>query len=569
MLQCRKSLITLLAIGQTLLAGCGTATHSPKTSTQPENRDRPFTRKNVAASGDRSTRNLAEAHAHYAAGVIHDINDEPDQALEEFYKAAMADVGDERLVLDLSRRLLQAKKTDKALEVLTKATALPGASGTLFARLGLVYAQLDKNEAAISANQAAIKKSPRALAGYQNLFDVQMKSGQHAEALKTLERAAKQPDTDAVFLLGLVELCNGFGRAVPEKKDTLKPLELEVLNRAAKLNPANPNLSLKLADGLNLMGEIRKATEIYLQLLSKYGDFPPVRDEIRAKLTDIYLRGSNRERAVEQLEAMVRDDPANAQAYYHLGGLAYEEKKFDQAAEYFEKTLLFRPDIQQAYYDLAGVQINLNKTQDALATLDKARTKFPENFVTEFLSGLAYNRRKDYATAIKHFTAAEVIARVTDPKRLNQAFYFQLGAVYERNGDYQQAETYFQKCLEMSPNFAEALNYLGYMWADRGVKLEKAHELIEKAVKLEPKNAAFLDSLGWVLFKLNQPQPALEQILKAVEFAEEPDATLYDHLGDIYTALKQPEKAREAWHKSLAIEPNDQIQKKLGPPAAR
>ena len=95
------------------------------------------------------------------------------------------------------------------------------------------------------------------------------------------------------------------------------------------------------------------------------------------------------------------------------------------------------------------------------------------------------------------------------------------------------------------------------------MKLEKARELIEKAVKAEPKNAAFLDSLGWVLFKLNHPSEALKQILTAVELSEEPDATVYDHLGDIYAALKQPEKAREAWRKSLSIEPNDEVRKKL------
>ena len=38
---------------------------------------------------------------------------------------------------------------------------------------------------------------------------------------------------------------------------------------------------------------------------------------------------------------------------------------------------------------------------------------------------------------------------------------------------------------------------------------------------------------------------------------------MYDHLGDIYAALKQPDKAREAWRKSLALEPNEEVRKKL------
>jgi tetratricopeptide (TPR) repeat protein len=46
------------------------------------------------------------------------------------------------------------------------------------------------------------------------------------------------------------------------------------------------------------------------------------------------------------------------------------------------------------------------------------------------------------------------------------------------------------------------LNYLGYMLADKGIKLPEALKLIRKAVELEPMNGAYLDSLGWVYFKL-------------------------------------------------------------------
>ncbi len=181
----------------------------------------------------------------------------------------------------------------------------------------------------------------------------------------------------------------------------------------------------------------------------------------------------------------------------------------------------------------------------------------------EFLTGMAFSRQKGYAEAIQHFTAAEVIAQATDPKRLNESFYFQVGAAYERKGDYAQAEKYFEKCLQLAPEFAEALNYLGYMWAEHGIHLDKARELIERALKAEPKNAAYLDSLGWVLFKLNQPKEALGYVLKAVELSEEPDPTVQDHLGDIYGSLNQMNKAQEAWRKSLSLEPNEQVKKKL------
>ena len=107
------------------------------------------------------------------------------------------------------------------------------------------------------------------------------------------------------------------------------------------------------------------------------------------------------------------------------------------------------------------------------------------------------------------------------------------------------------------------MNYLGYMWAEHAMKLDQARELIEKAVKAEPKNTAFLDSMAWVLFKLKQPKEALPYALKAAELSEQPDATVYDHIGDIYAALKELDKAREAWRKSLSVEKNEEISKKL------
>ena len=131
------------------------------------------------------------------------------------------------------------------------------------------------------------------------------------------------------------------------------------------------------------------------------------------------------------------------------------------------------------------------------------------------------------------------------------------------HGRYVRAEKYFLDCLNLSPNFAEALNYLGYMWADHDTKLDQARDFIARAVKAEPKNAAYLDSMAWVLYKLHQPKPALEYALKAIQYSEEEDATLYDHLGDIYAALGQKDKARQSWSKSLSLEANDAVLKKI------
>lgn len=548
--------IVALLTAALIVAGC-TSTPSQRISVAKG----ASTNAAAAAEEDRSPEAIerrTEAHARYAAGVVLDLNDNPDAAVEEYFKAAMADVRDEQLVLEVTRRLLQLRQQDKALELLKRATDSPNASGQLYARLGMVYSLTGKKAEALEANHTAIRKAPHSLAGYQNLVHIYLQARQPEEALKVLEQAAKHPTAEAVFLVELGDLYAAVMRG--GGGDAAKEKALEMLGRADKLNPANPLLQQKLADSLAALGETERAADLYLKLLEKYPNLPTLRE----KLTDFYLRSKDKKKAIEQLEAIVRSNPTSAQAYYMLGSLAFDEKDYKKAVEHLNKALLLAPNFEQLYYDLAGAQVNLNQPREALQTLEKARGKFQPSFVNEYFTAMAYNRMKDYTNALKHLVAAEVVARATDTNRLTHAFYFQLGAGYERAQSYGEAEKYFRRCLQMDPKFSEAMNYLGYMWAERGANLNEARQLIEKAVELEPKNAAYLDSLGWVLFKLDRSQEALVWLQKAIEHSEEPDPTLYDHLGDVYASLDKLSEAREAWQKALAIEPNSQIEKKLG-----
>ena len=89
--------------------------------------------------------------------------------------------------------------------------------------------------------------------------------------------------------------------------------------------------------------------------------------------------------------------------------------------------------------------------------------------------------------------------------------------MYERQKEYDKAEKTFKKVIELNPKHAAALNYLGYMLADRGVRLDESLSLIQKAVDLDPNNGAYLDSLGWAYFKLNRVNEAETYLKKALE----------------------------------------------------
>ena len=536
--------------------GCSTASQISAKSPAPVTSDADSS----VSRTDEEQDNRARAHAHYATGVLFELQQQPEAALQHFADAALADPGNELLALDVARRLLQQKQPQKAVEVLSRTAALPTTSGEVAFWLGLTYSRLGKVDLAEAAYRRAIKRNPRLVAAYQNLAQLRFQNGQKKEALKILDQASHPVASDAAFYVDLAEIYINSRAWLTTAWEPLKPRILAALDHAAKLKPDQPLLLMRLADGYMAMREYAKAIVSYRTVFDQAPRFPLIRE----KLADAYLQSGDKRGATEQLEAIVRDNASNAQAYFLLGSLAAEAKDYEKAASYFQKTILFNPDFEAAYFELASLQIvGLEQPKEALATLAKVPAARSQSFLVEFYSGLAYNELKNYPEALKHLTAAELTAKTTETNRLNHVLYFQLGAVYERNRDYAQAEKYFQKCLEVSPNFSGAMNYLGYMWAERGENLAAAHALIEKAVKLEPENAAFLDSLAWVLFKLNRAAEALTPLLKALALSPKPDPTLYDHLGDIYRALNQQDKAREAWQQALKVEPNQDIEAKL------
>lgn len=556
----RLALVVILWVSAVVWVGCAHPARSKAPSGSPSAKQRGSSRDTLAGkevSPEEERR--AEAYARFSAGLIHDLRDEDDQALDEFEKAIRSDPSQDGLALDVARRHLLKKETDKAIAVLREAIA-GGGSGVLSAFLASIYASVGRTQEAIDANLEAIKRLPNLFLGYQNLAMLYSKEGRFEDTLKVLERAGEVKQPSPEFLIDLAELWIGFGQAKPDQRPTVHKKAGELLDRllAKADNPAV--LLQRAADGYLAIGQNAKATELYLKLLEKYPQATPLRE----RLADLFLQSRDSKRAIEQMEALIKEEPSRyPQAYLILGSLALQENKFKEAEDYLRKAVVLTPTFEPAYYDLAIAQMNSGNNRAGLETLDDARHRFSETFQTEFLSGLVLARMKDYSNAVRRLTGAEIIARTRETNRLTAFFYFQLGSTHERNKGYEESEKHFRKALELQPDFAEALNYLGYMWVENGVKLEEALKLIEKAVKLEPKNGAFLDSLAWVLFKLGKPKDALAPMLKSIEHSPEPDPTLFDHLGDIQYALGEVEKAADAWRKSLQAEPNPEVQKKL------
>ncbi len=506
-----------------------------------------------------------EAQARYATGLSHDLNQQPDAAIEEYIFALKAEPSNEQLALEISRRLVLAKQLERALEVVELAAAVPTASSAIYAQIGVLYRELDRYQDAEKATRKAIKMAPEILLSYYNLYALYLEQGEIDKAIAVLQEAADQTSDNSDYWLDLAEVYANFYRSQTTFKELALDQMKHCLERATKLGVRGNSRRLKLADGLALSGEPDKAIAILLELMNEFKDSPSRRNIVQQKLLSLYISTQDADGAITQLTSIVREHPTNPQANFLLASFALEKGDNKTAIEYFQKTIQLDADLEQAYYSLVGLYLDSARSKEAVTLLETARGRFEKSFVLEYYSAVAYSQLEAYEAAVQHYTNAEIIGRASDSANLDHRFYFGFGAQQERLKLFDQAVSSFQKSIDLKSDFAPSLNYLGYMWADQGTNLDQARKYIQKAVDLEPENSAYLDSLAWVLYKLDQPNLALIHMEDAIKFHadDDPDAVLFDHLADIQLAAGNAAKAREAWEKSLELTDDPVVRAKL------
>jgi tetratricopeptide (TPR) repeat protein len=151
----------------------------------------------------------------------------------------------------------------------------------------------------------------------------------------------------------------------------------------------------------------------------------------------------------------------------------------------------------------------------------------------------------------KEFKRAETVltaARVRFPSETS--IPFQLGAVFEEQARYEDAERAFRDALLIDPKHAPTLNYLGYMLAEHGRKLDEAVKLLHEAVDLDPYNGSYLDSLGWAYFKRGAYDRAKTYLIRAGDQLPR-NSVIQDHVGDLLFATSDRAGAVAAWQRAL------------------
>ena len=528
-----------------------TAGQSVIASTTPEVRpDHEAERIAEDAAVERRIRSMA----HYAAATAAMERGQRAEALEEFEQAALADPTNEKIVLEVVRMLLAQKKSDKVLALLVKATINPKASAKLHALLAVAYSQKGKLDLARIAAESAIRKAPESILGYKTLVQVyekEMKGGAKRlpQIREVLDKAFAQKKPPIAFQVELALMAAGYISLNNAAAKELQPRIRKLLDAAWASKPAIPLMIEQIGRGYRMIEAREEAAAVTEALLKALPGNPAVLMQLAQ---DLILAGKLKEGRMH-LEAILKKNPRAWRAHQLLAAVAMDEDEFAAAAKHYREAIKLNPRIEQLYFDLVSALLSDEKTDEAQKVLGLAKRKFKPNFLQAYFAAMISLENRDFNQALDDLRRAESIAKNADRARLNHILYFQMGTTAERAGKYKEAEKYFRQSIDRKPDYATALNYLGYMWADRGENLDEAIKLIDRALKESPDNGAYLDSRAWALFKQGKTEEALEWQLKALKQTEEGDAEIFLHLGEMYLKLKQLKSAREYLDKAAAV----------------
>jgi tetratricopeptide (TPR) repeat protein len=193
-----------------------------------------------------------------------------------------------------------------------------------------------------------------------------------------------------------------------------------------------------------------------------------------------------------------------------------ESGKVDEGLAILENLLKTEGDDADTHLMLARAYVDANRGPQAVRVLQDAQTKFPSN---------------------------------PDPS-------FELGAVLEKQKRYGDAEAAFKQAIQRHPQHAPSLNYLGYMLAERGERLDESVTYIKRALEIEPNNGSYLDSLGWAYFKDGRLDLAEEHLKRAAGQLTN-NAVIQDHYGDVLFKLGRFQDAIDAWSRALSGEADE------------
>ncbi len=199
----------------------------------------------------------------------------------------------------------------------------------------------------------------------------------------------------------------------------------------------------------------------------------------------------------------------------------------------------------------AGAEDAAGETDRAVAELQQMSVEAPERADALAELGDILRSHERFAEAAVAYDTA--ISRLPKIEKRDWPLLFNRAIAFERNHQIPQAVADLEHTLQLQPDEPYVLNYLGYVWVEKGINLPRARQMIEKAVTLKPNDGSIVDSLGWACYQQGQFKDAVRFLERAAELRPH-DPTINDHLGDAYWQVGRHAEAHTQWQRALSFD---------------
>lgn len=314
-------------------------------------------------------------------------------------------------------------------------------------------------------------------------------------------------------------------------------------------DPDNVQAAMELAVFYRQNGLSKKAWPILADLGRRSGED----GGILSFLFENYLAPKQYKLAAWIISGMLKGAADNSDLQY-LAGVAYDELKLTpKALDHLRRVAPGSRFYKNAVLHRALLLRDSKKLDQSIVVVRQALKHDPKNADYYLYLGMLYEELQQYNKAV-HILSQGI---AVDGKNIR--IHFRLGIIQDKAGHKQDAIAEMKRVLQLQPQDAEALNYLGYTYADLGIHLDEAEALIRSALKIRPDDGYINDSLAWVYYKKGHYEEALKWLKKA-EMLVPDDPVILEHLGDVHMKLNSHRKALKYYERSLKVKDKDREQ---------
>jgi tetratricopeptide (TPR) repeat protein len=243
----------------------------------------------------------------------------------------------------------------------------------------------------------------------------------------------------------------------------------------------------------------------------------------------------------EEARKLSPKDPAVAS---YLADAHIAAKKYPAAVDITRQALLDNPDDVRLIRLQARALRFSGKTEQGIALLEETIKKHADDPSGYIALAQLYSEAERGAQAVRVLQDAQAL--FPDDATIG----FELGATYDKQKKYADAEAAFKQVLNREPDNAPVLNYLGYMLAERGERLDESVNYVKKALEIEPDNGSYLDSLGWAYYKADKLELAESNLRRAADQLKS-NSVIQDHYGDVLLKMGRIDEAIAAFNRAL------------------